>query len=265
MELKFDVEMNRADLTNEVIEYSKKYFDDFLAPLVKKRQELINNNWLALLFLLDRIYFQARRDDISRKVSEIVKEVICELKIKYCTLETLITEGLKSLEIKLSRKIGKGLVGMRRDIDMTLSLLNFISLIPDHNILRFFKKKFDSNKVDELYFSLQTIKGVGPKIASFILRDFAVIYDLDHGLSKEFQIFLQPIDIWVKKVGILLGLYESTIKSEEIIKYKIVDFCFENNLSPNKLSPARFNQGMWYFGYTEKNRVNELLKSLSCH
>ncbi|MEO0264542.1 MAG: hypothetical protein ABIM17_04740 [candidate division WOR-3 bacterium] len=98
-----------------------------------------------------------------------------------------------------------------------------------------------------LFKKLQKIRGIGPKISSFILRDFSVLYRLDEGLSVDDYVVLQPIDVWVRKVGVLLGLYESVDESDQSVRQLIVEHCLNQ-----KLSPPRFNQGMWYYGFSER-------------
>lgn len=243
--------MTYSDLVNVIIQYSVKYFKDFLEPLVDKREKLLKDNWFALEFFLDRIYYQARSDDISRKVSERVKGALWELRNQHVTLDRVLSgDVLYLLEKKLSDEIGKGKIGMQRDVEMTISLMKFISKIPDHNLLKYLRDKFKTNRVHELFNELQTIKGIGPKIASFVLRDFAVLFDLDKNLSKNDFMVLQPIDTWVKKVGLLLKLYNSMDVDENTVREAIVDFCLEHSLPP-----ARFNQGMWYFGFSERPKI----------
>jgi len=95
------------------------------------------------------------------------------------------------------------------------------------------KKMVGSGKVRRAHAQLQRIRGIGPKIASFFLRDVAVKYHLAPGEDRD---LLQPVDTWVEFVVQRLsgdGTKDRTSCARFIVE--------------NATAPERANQGMWYF------------------
>jgi hypothetical protein len=83
---------------------------------------------------------------------------------------------------------------------------------------------------------LCSISGVGPKIASFFMRDVACEFNKFPCDSRS-RCLLQPIDIWVERSATLLGDLDG----------QPAQFIVEQ-AEREKCSPERVNQGMWYFG-----------------
>jgi hypothetical protein len=90
------------------------------------------------------------------------------------------------------------------------------------------------NRTQQVHAEICKVTGVGPKIASFFLRDVACRYQTFPSESRE---LLQPVDIWVKRSALLLG-----VGSADTAKF-IVEQCQGTNSRPEEV-----NQGMWYFG-----------------
>jgi hypothetical protein len=81
---------------------------------------------------------------------------------------------------------------------------------------------------------LDSVRGIGPKIASFFLRDLAVWYKIEPGQDRH---LLQPIDVWVRRyVAMLNGGAES--HTDEWAARWICD---------HSAAPEALNQGLWYF------------------
>lgn len=246
--------MNQS-IKEKILTYSTKYYDNFLKPLEAKRDSLLKDSKEALNFFLDRVFYRGRRDDISEKVRDRIKSAIKEFVKDKGDFNALFnTQYHKDLKEILFSYIGKGKVGNTLDIDLTISLLEFAAQIKGNNLITYLKENFQKGKVKRLFQELDKIRGIGPKISSFILRDFSVLFGLDEGLDIDDYVALQPVDTWVRKVGHILGLYDlkeinkmSEKKRDEKIRQSIVDYCISQ-----KLSPPRFNQGMWYYGFCER-------------
>ncbi len=89
---------------------------------------------------------------------------------------------------------------------------------------------------DELlkaYKMLRKINGIGPKIASFFLRDVADLYNINPIHDRE---LLQPIDVWIR---FILQLLSNNSELDDIACAKFV--------VDNSTQPGKFNQGAWYF------------------
>lgn len=254
------------DIRKKIITYSKKYYNDFLKLLEVKKDSLLENPKEALNFFLDRVFYQGRQDRISEKVRDQVKLAIEEFEKAKGDFNALFgIQNHGDLRQILFSRIGRGKVGRGSDIDLMISLLEFAAQVKGNNLISYLKENFQRGKVVYLFQTLQKIKRIGPKISSFILRDFSVLFGLDEGLDIDDYVALQPVDTWVMKVGHILGLYDlkeinkmSEKKRDEKIRQSIIDYCISQ-----KLSPPRFNQGMWYYGFSERPKVDENSKGLS--
>lgn len=65
----------------------------------------------------------------------------------------------------------KGKIGRGKDVEMVISILNFVSGLEDKNIVNYSIYKIKNGEVKEHYYDLQKIYSIGPKITSFYLRD----------------------------------------------------------------------------------------------
>lgn len=173
--------------------------------------------------------------------------------------QTLKASSWSPLRAGLQDVIGKGKVGRRRDIDMIIDTLKFISRLPDKNIVRCSVEKIKNNKLEQLWYRLQKskskegLRSVGKKIASLYLRDLVTILGLEQEVSGNHQIFLQPIDTWVKQIMFhTLGIEET--KDEMKLRRIIIERCGQVGQST-----IRFNEGAWYIGSHSLEILLELL------
>lgn len=112
----------------------------------------------------------------------------------------------------------------------------------------------------EAYAKLWTIRGIGKKIAAMLLRDMVTILGMDDkSLPLHNQVFLQPIDRWVKEISLVVFFdgwklpdVEEVTKHDWLIASVIVERCLTHGYSP-----ARFNQGAWKYGSSEIKNVNK--------
>ncbi len=94
------------------------------------------------------------------------------------------------------------------------------------------RRMLESDQVQEAHKLLRRINGIGPKIASFFLRDVATRYDLTPAADRA---LLQPIDKWVRFVARHLGGHD------------LDDAGYAAYIVGNADEPERANQGAWYF------------------
>ncbi len=86
---------------------------------------------------------------------------------------------------------------------------------------------------------MRSIRGVGDKIASFYLRDLAVVLNLNLTNIQNRELF-QPIDIWVERtVKILSG--NQNLTRRQVANWMVVN-CIQHNLNPEHI-----NMGIWFF------------------
>lgn len=147
-------------------------------------------------------------------------------------------------------------MGRGRDIEMVISILGFISKINDRNIVKYSISRIQNGNIIDHFNELQTIRSIGPKCSSFYLRDLSCIFPLDEAIKEEDLIYLQPIDVWVKKVALKVEIINKGENETEIRK-NIVGACLKSGVSPTK-----FNQGAWYLGSNSFDILIDNLKRL---
>jgi len=109
------------------------------------------------------------------------------------------------------------------------------------NISLHVKSLIERDKTIEAYNLIESIRGVGPKISSFYMRDIAYLGNLIESRIKD-QFYLQPIDTWIEQtLSIIFGNKVPTKLREK--QETIVELCSEANCSP-----IAFNQGAWVLG-----------------
>lgn len=128
----------------------------------------------------------------------------------------------------------------------------------DYNLFRYIGEMARDSMTDA-FIKLRNIKGIGDKIAPFLLRDLVCILDFEEKIPLHHRIFLQPIDRWVEETAICLwdDLITRRVPSWGIA-IRIVDKCNDFGISG-----IRFNQGAWRFGTSEVKDTKKLCDSLS--
>ncbi len=125
-----------------------------------------------------------------------------------------------------------------------------------NNLAFYVKELLEANKVKEAYAFVDKIRGVGPKITSFYLRDIAYLLSIDETQINNSDL-LQPIDIWIERVlEIIFPTTEFTNYKQE--QMAIIELCNEA-----EVSAIAFNQGAWEFGSRiaeNQDRLKEALK-----
>ena len=217
-------------------------------------EQLEENWWEALKFFLTRIFYQGRRDDISvrveKKVLGVLGKYFNDSLEREENFQALKASSWSQLRVDLQAVIGKGKVGRGRDIDMIIDTFEFISRLPDKNIVRYSVEMIKNNKLEQTWYGLQKskskdgIRSVGKKIASLYLRDLVTILSLEQKVSNYHQIFLQPIDTWVRQTAKKIGIEET--RNEMKLRRMIIERCGRVNQSA--ITAIRFNEGAWYIG-----------------
>jgi hypothetical protein len=99
---------------------------------------------------------------------------------------------------------------------------------------------------------LRAIKGIGDKIASFVIRDVVSIMGLEGSVSKEERVFLQPVDIWIRRTTQIIWRLDGRMP-DWVLAIKTV-----SELDKLGLSGVRFNQGAWHYGNEKVRRLENL-------
>ena len=229
----------KLKLIQKIAKFADKYYEEHLGNI--RVDELKNDWWEALKFFFSKAFYQGRRDEISYRVQKAAEEVLGYYfnnpQTKDQNFDLLKRQNWKQLIDKLKEKIGKGKVGRKRDIEMIKSTLDFISRIPDKNIVNYSVKKIKNGELKSLWKELLKIYSVGEKVASFYLRDLVALLHLESDIHDGLE-YLQPIDTWVRK---MCKICKIEGENDKELREKIVQICKKSNISPIK-----FNMGAWY-------------------
>jgi hypothetical protein len=129
-----------------------------------------------------------------------------------------------------------------RDHDCDCLLCIFRAETGPRNIVDWARQEVAHGRVAAAYTKLLRVRGVGPKIASFFLRDVALRY----GLSPEADRWLlQPVDVWVRRFVMTLEPGHGTSDDRAVAGWVVT-----NSVTPElaNATPELANAGLWYFG-----------------
>jgi hypothetical protein len=96
------------------------------------------------------------------------------------------------------------------------------------------RSELAAGSVRHAFECLDRVRGVGPKIASFFLRDVAVRFSIEPLHDRE---LLQPIDVWVRR-------YVTRFTGAAA---PVGDILAAQLICANSAAPEAANQGLWYF------------------
>lgn len=246
-------------LVQAIITYGDRYRQELLFD--RYSPHLLRSDWWeAVKFFFGRAFYQGRRDDVSARVESAALKVL-EPTISHSSGH-VDDDTLDKVERSLHMVIGKGHVGKSGDVKMILSTLRYISRLPHANIVADSVARIRAGEIGQHYADLQISRNpnggiyqVGPKIASFYLRDLVTLFGVDDYVPSDFQYCLQPIDVWVRRLAHTTGIV-SEGASDDTIGQAIVALCGELDCSPLK-----FNQGAWYAGYNAFSLLLEVLSA----
>jgi hypothetical protein len=244
--------MVKDQAIRKLLHFGERYRNEYLRPVSK---EDLERDWYGglSLFLSDSFY-QGRLDEVSEKVEKAARAVLDKC---FCGHDVSALTGcdFDSLLRDLLAVIGKGKVGKGRDAEMVVEIFRFVSRLPEEkNLTRYSVAAIEHGDIQTLREGFMGIRGIGPKIASLYLRDLVDIYDLESKITSEDLGFLQPIDVWVRRVAHKTGILGDEKLSDADIQKRIVCVC--RGLG---VSALRFNQGAWYLG---KNAFEILVETL---
>lgn len=129
-------------------------------------------------------------------------------------------------------------LGNETDVTMLMDVLSFVGTIEDCNIYNAVRRAIIEGGPREAYRPLVRLRGIDDKIASFVIRDIAL---MSPGLiTKDYEVAF-PIDTWVTKLSSKLGCREGSLLG---IKEYFIKDCLSQGIDPLLLAA-----GIWYLGY----------------
>jgi hypothetical protein len=244
---------DRSKVLRAVACFGDRYSREFLSCTYLKRESLEKDWWGGLQLFLGHSFHQGRTDEVSEKVRRAAMPVL-SLYFEKEDPDRIRFTDFGQLKADLGAKIGKRKIGKGRDVEMLVSIFEFVSLLHEKNLTLYGLGKLRGGGLADHYRELQGIRQIGPKVASFYLRDLVCIYDI-HGLLQPDDLrFLQPIDVWVRRVAQRLGIITAENCPDDEVRQHIIDACKQCGVSAFK-----FNQGAWYLG---KNAFRILVEQL---
>jgi hypothetical protein len=245
----------------EILQKIKKGSELFRAEHIADRRgqkEELKKEWLAALeFFLSRVFFQRFRDEINQRYFKGAIQGIKEIFPADSDSNKQILFGLQNdgwlnklddLDNPIRFHLKKyGVLDRARmsRIKLVISTLNHLTKT-EINIVNWVLLEIQKGKslkwvCEYLYKNQKTkIFGIGFKTASFFLRDFVSIFDIE--VEGEDFFSVQPVDVHVEETAIKLELLPSRGMDKNIIVKKIIEFCCQNDISP-----IVFNEGAYYW------------------
>ena len=177
-------------------------------------------------------------------------------------------EKLKQTNVlieKLTRhNNGKKYLNNDRDLIMVLEAIEYTNSCNGNIYANFVNKIIKSPEasiseiIDETYKSICKIHGCADKIATFFLRDVALLNENVMNKIKKSGNYAHvfPIDTWVTKGAIKLGYDEPKRNKDKSLKDYCINECLKNNLCP-----AKVNAGLWYSGAKSFDLLMSIVKS----
>lgn len=219
----------------QIQEYGQRYCEEFLADDTVEKSKLLANWYEGLNFFFRKSFYRGRKDEISDVFRKRALEVIQEFDLRNNIRK------FKSLEFE-RLLLEKG-VNNRVDRRMICQTIELIKEKGGLNIVAYSVEQIKKGNVSKIYGELCEIFGVADKIATFFLRDLAIVFELEDNISSDDYVYFQPIDTWVRQVAERLRIIDKGENNRVTIKEKIITATLKESVSP-----LFFNAGAWYIG-----------------
>lgn len=225
-----------------------RYVDEFLRP--HWDVDRLQTDWYyAFKFLLSRLYFQGRRDEVSEQFFNAMAACLDE--VFNTDPDSVLDDlwrcgglpqdaewtGFEAAQSRLWQAFNAGM-GKRRDREMVLDALRYVQGLSEHNVVRHSLASIDAGIVVQHRAEISALWGAGPKTSAFYLRD--VVFLTCRRLAASDLLALQPIDTWVDQVRLLIDPSAPT-------GHDAAAQWFVNHAQAG-YDPAKLNAGAWYLG-----------------
>lgn len=228
--------MSNQHKLKSVEQYGRRYVREYLVEAKSQHHTIRSDPLAALAFMHGKLFMRGRRDEISIAFRNRTLDVMG----KYRALGEI---DLRTLEAELVRK------GVNNRYDR-LMVKETISFARDElqgqgcNVFTWAVGAVGSGKAADAYERLISIFAVGDKLATFYLRDVALLEGVEDSIQTDDYWYFQPVDTWVEQVAQSLGLIEAgDLAWRSAVKRKIITACLAADVSP-----LLFNAGAWMVG-----------------
>jgi len=186
----------------------------------------------------EKEYIMKKKEDNNMKRRNIFKndEVKKEICKKNPIVKKLATK--KEIEVNYDGDEYQKTIHLANDEDvmMVLDVLKYISERRRKNVYIYLRDRIKNEGIGDIYIELKKLRGIADKIATFILRDIALLDGIDISYNEGVKVF--PVDTLVRKIPKLL---DENIDDDKDIKGYFIDLCEKHDV--NQLLVAA---GLWY-------------------
>jgi hypothetical protein len=187
--------------------------------------------WPSVRFFFGRSFYRGRRDQLSRRFEDRTLDVLTP---RFSKLEAR-DAARDGMPVRIDEDLLAAGVNNGADRAMVADTLELVFELPNANVVAWAKECIESGKMRVAFNRLLQIRSVGPKIASFFLRDISLLYDLTECIGDDVDC-VQPVDTWVTQVSRALGMAPVTPRSINI------------ECRAHGVDPLKYNAGAWYLG-----------------
>ncbi|MEI6514066.1 MAG: hypothetical protein WCO51_12460 [bacterium] len=168
----------------------------------------------------------------------------------WTSFEDVCRENSRKTSEQLNRGMLEGFIEMAQEIYTQDSVGSIFSWVQEGVV--------QTRHIEQQFLRMVDIRGIGPKLASVILRDVVWMFNLEGDIEWSDRLFLQPIDIWVRK----LADYITT----EVHSETTADWVIAGKLAKAArlagVSSVALNHGIQYFGNNEVRSMPNLQEAV---
>jgi len=233
--------MNEMKIAEKILKYSRKYREEHFKKYSTKI--LLEDPLKALDFMFGRVFYGGIWDTVATKEREITLDYIKNYPFEKI-IEEMADNKFESKDAFSKRLKLKGVSNPRRG-KMVYDLLFWLSDLPDNNCIKFSLEEVKNGRIVELFnFLDKEIYFIGPKKASFFLRDLVDHFKLEQYMKPQHYLYVLPIDTYVNQF-----LLDLQLKQKKKINWYFDAKIIVNWCKKVDISPINFDQGVWYAYY----------------
>ncbi len=275
---------SHEELLSIIEQGAVEYYSKYISPDTKNLQKISLDPAESNYFLLKNFFYRGRSDELSYRYEKICLEKLREFfgedfskwirTPNWDNLKTELEKPIRLTKEQFVEKWGKNYfdifgkpfvikkekmgIDVESDRKMVLSFLKFVHKNTekfDFNAMLWLQNQIEKGKIIETYdFLKEEIFNVGDKLAALGIRETMSLYNMDiETYDDEVAEKLLPIDTQVRKTLGPTGL-KWVEKDDDVdqIRRKIIQLC------KNKMSPIRFDQGLWYLAKFHPEKIPKL-------
>lgn len=222
-------------------------------PSIATLRQVFSDPYLCLRAIYGHYAFSRRGRDRGELASmsvealdRLVKERTIEAFIEerdatalWAHFETVCSEHGKKPQEQLNRGVLSGFAELAQEIRQQGGVGSIAEWLAE--------SAHQTGRIEDPFLRMVDVRGVGPKLSSFLCRDVIFLFQLEEVVSPIDRIYAQPIDHWLR----LIAPYVV----EELAEADAADWVLAGKLAKAArragVSGVRFNMGVSYVGNRE--------------